>query len=270
MPLVIVPTPIGNLEDITLRALRALREADLIACEDTRRAGRLLKHYGIEGRLLAYHEHNEVALTPELAGKALTERVALITDAGMPAISDPGYRLIQACIENKAQVEVLPGPSAPITALVASGLPQDVVVFLGFVPRKGGERTKVFERIQQEEATFVLLESPHRLIKTLAQLPVETSVAVARELTKLHEEVFRGTVREALEHFGGGVKGEVVLVVRGGAVRDAADLDSAIRQAQKYLDEGMPPSKAASRAARELGRDRREVYENLIESGRGR
>ncbi len=137
MALVVVPTPIGNLEDITLRALRVLREADLVACEDTRRTGRLLARYEIKKDLVAYHEHNEERLAPGLAERARAEKVALVSDAGMPLVSDPGYRLVSACIEAGAEVEVLPGPSAPVTALVASGLPTDVVVFLGFVPRKG-------------------------------------------------------------------------------------------------------------------------------------
>src|ERR687884_618659 len=134
MPLAVIPTPIGNLEDITLRALRRLREADLVACEDTRRTGRLLAHYEIKKPLLAYHEHNEERLAKELAERAREESVALVSDAGTPLVSDPGYRMLRACIEAGAEVEVLPGPSAAITALVASGLPADVVVFLGFLP----------------------------------------------------------------------------------------------------------------------------------------
>src|SRR5215212_10334382 len=193
MALVVVPTPIGNLEDITLRALRILGEADLVACEDTRHTGRLLAHHSIRNKLIAYHEHNESRLAPELAERARTQEIALVSDAGTPLVSDPGYRLISACIEAGVNVEVLPGPSAPITALVASGLPTDVVVFLGFLPRKGRGRKELLERVAREDATFVLFESPHRLAKTLKELPAEMSVAVCRELTKLHEEIFRGT-----------------------------------------------------------------------------
>src|SRR5918997_6469252 len=200
MPLTVVPTPIGNLEDITLRALRALREADLVACEDTRRTGRLLAHYEMRQDLLAYHEHNEETLAPKLAERASTGRVALVTDAGTPLVSDPGYRLVRACIEAGVEVEVLPGPSALTTALVVSGLPADTVVFAGFPPRKGGERTRLFGRIATEPSTFVLFESPHRLAKTLGDLSPEAPVAVCRELTKLHEEVFRGTAEEARGH----------------------------------------------------------------------
>src|ERR687893_2687511 len=201
LPLIIVPTPIGNLEDITLRALRALREADLVACEDTRRTGGLLAHYEIKKPLLTYHEHNEDRLAPELAERARTEKVALVSDAGTPLVSDPGYRLLRACIEAGVDVEALPGPSAPITALVVSGLPTDAVVFLGFPPRKGREREEVFERVEREAATFVFFESPHRLAKTLKELPAEAPVAVCRELTKLHEEVFRGVAGEVAEQF---------------------------------------------------------------------
>ena len=158
MVLVVVPTPIGNLEDITLRALRVLSEADLVACEDTRRTGRLLAHHGIKNDLVSYHEHNEERLTPELAERARTQEIALASDAGMPLVSDPGYRLVTACIEKGVDVEVLPGPSAPITALVASGLPADVVVFLGFLPRKGRERTELLARISKERSTFIRSE----------------------------------------------------------------------------------------------------------------
>ena len=266
MALVVVPTPIGNLEDITLRALRVLREADLVACEDSRRAGRLLSHYEIKKGLIAYHEHNEDRLAPELAEKARTGNVALVSDAGTPLVSDPGYRLISACIEAGVHVEVLPGPSAPITALVASGLPADVVVFLGFPPRKGRERTELLARIAREKSTFVLFESPHRLEKTLVELPSETRVAVCRELTKLHEEVFRGTAGDAAEHFSGGTRGEVVLVVRGGTGGGPASVEDAVELARGYVAGGESPSRAAARAAKESGRRRAEIYDRLVDS----
>jgi 16S rRNA (cytidine1402-2'-O)-methyltransferase len=266
MVLVVVPTPIGNLEDITLRALRALREADLIACEDTRRTGRLLVHHGVKNDLVAYHEHNEERLTPELAERARTQRVALVSNAGTPLVSDPGYRLVAACIQAGVDVEVLPGPSAPITALVASGLPADSVVFLGFLPRRGKERERLLARISGERSTFVLFESPHRLGKILGELPAEAPVAVCRELTKLHEEVFRGTAEEAARRFSGGVKGEVVLVVRGGAGAGGASFEEVVELARGYVEEGESPSKAAARAARESGRKRGEIYARLVES----
>jgi 16S rRNA (cytidine1402-2'-O)-methyltransferase len=264
--LVVVPTPIGNLEDITLRALRVLREADLVACEDTRRTGRLLAHHGIKNRLVSYHEHNEERLAPELAGRARAENVALVSDAGTPLVSDPGYRLISACIERGVDIEVLPGPSAPITALVASGLPADTVVFLGFLPRKGKERAELIARIARERSTFVLFESPHRLARTLGELPGEMPVAVCRELTKLHEEVFRGTAEEAARRFSEGTRGEIVLVVRGGTRVEVSSLDEVIEQARGYISEGESPSRAAARAARESGRRRAEIYDRLVGS----
>src|ERR671917_1863532 len=264
MALVVVPTPIGNLEDITLRALRALREADLIACEDTRRTGRLLSHHGIKNDLIAYHEHNEERLAPELAERARTQRVALVSDAGTPLVSDPGYRLVSTCIQAGVDVEVLPGPSAPITALVASGLPADTVVFLGFLPRRGKQRAHLLARISNERSTFVLFESPHRLGKTLGELPAESPVAVCRELTKLHEEVFRGTDAEAAEHFAGGARGEIVLVVRGGTSKEAPSFEEVVERARDYVAEGESPSRAAARAAKEMGYKRGEVYDRLV------
>jgi 16S rRNA (cytidine1402-2'-O)-methyltransferase len=264
MPLMVIPTPIGNLEDITLRALRYLREADLIACEDTRRTGRLLARYDMKKDLLAYHEHNEERLAPGLAERAKTERVALITDAGTPLVSDPGHRLVRACIEAGVEIEALPGPSALTTALVASGLPADTVVFTGFPPRKGRERKELLERVATEPSTFVLFESPYRLGKTLRDLPSETPVAVCRELTKLHEEVFRGTAEEATRHFSEGVKGEIVLVVRGGTAKVDESLEEVVCRAREYVAEGESPSRASARAARESGHRRGEIYEQLV------
>ena len=264
MPLAVVPTPIGNLEDITLRALRTLREADAIACEDTRRTGRLLAHYKIKRPLVSYHEHNEERLAPELAERARAEKVALVSDAGTPLVSDPGYRLVRACIEAGVEVEVLPGPSAAMTALVASGLPVDTAVFLGFLPRKGRERTVLLDRIKREASTFLLYESPHRLAKTLKDLPAETPVAVCRELTKLHEEVFRGTAGEAAEHFAEGVRGEVVLAIRGGTAAEPTNFEEVVARARGYVADGESPSRAAARAAKESGRRRGEIYDRLV------
>lgn len=264
MPLVVVPTPIGNMEDITLRALRRLREADLVACEDTRRTGRLLHHLGIKKDLLALHEHNEERLSGELAERARTETVALVSDAGTPLVSDPGYRLVAACIKAGVAVEALPGPSAVVTALVASGLPPDRFVFLGFLPRKGKERTELVARVSEEPSTFVLFESPHRVAKTLGELPPDAPVAVCRELTKLHEEVYRGTAAEAAERFSEGVKGEIVLVVRGGTgAGGPADFEEAVELARGYVAGGESPSRAAALAARESGRRRKEIYDRL-------
>jgi 16S rRNA (cytidine1402-2'-O)-methyltransferase len=264
VPLFVVPTPIGNLEDITLRALRTLRESDAVACEDTRRTGRLLSHYDIKKKLISLHEHNEERMAPELAERARNENLALVTDAGTPLVSDPGYRLVRACVEAEVVIEVLPGPSALTTALVASGLPSDVVVFVGFPPRKGRERTRLLEQIADESSTFVLFESPHRVAKTLSELPPESPFAVCRELTKLHEEVFRGTVAEAAEHFAGDVKGEIVLVVRGGVTAEPESFEAVVERARGYVAEGESLSRAAGRAARDSVWRRGEVYDRLV------
>jgi 16S rRNA (cytidine1402-2'-O)-methyltransferase len=241
-----------------------LREADLVACEDTRRTGRLLAHHGIKKDLVAYHEHNEERLAPELAERARAQSVALVSDAGTPLVSDPGYRLVSYCIEAGVDVEVLPGPSAPITALVASGLPADTVVFMGFLPRRGRERKELLTRVREEKATFVLFESPHRLGKTLEELPAGAQVAVCRELTKLHEEVFRGPAAEAARHFSEAPKGEIVLVVRGGTDAGSSSLEEAVELARGHLARGESPSRAASRAARESGLRKGEIYARLV------
>lgn len=266
MPLIIVPTPIGNLEDITLRALRVLREAEVIACEDTRRAGRLLTHYEIKKPLISYHEHNENQRASQLAERARIETVALISDAGMPLVSDPGFPLVRECVAAGIPVEALPGPSVAMTALVLSGLPADTVVFAGFMPRRGRERQSLLDRIGHDEATFILFESPKRLAATLGELPAGARVAVCRELTKLHEEVFRGAVEEAAERFSGEVKGEIALVVRGGAEGQTLGMEQAVKLAQSYIEAGESPSRAAARAAKAAGRQRREIYERLTNS----
>jgi 16S rRNA (cytidine1402-2'-O)-methyltransferase len=190
--LVVCPTPIGNLEDVTLRVLAALREADLIACEDTRRTRVLLERYGVQSTLLSYHEHNERERTPELVARMVDGAVvALVSDAGMPLVSDPGYVLVAGCIAAGLEVEVLPGPSAAIAALVASGLPADRWRFAGFLPRKRG----ALEALLGAEDTLVAFESPRRVaasLQVLAELDPGRPVAVCRELTKLHEEIVRG------------------------------------------------------------------------------
>jgi 16S rRNA (cytidine1402-2'-O)-methyltransferase len=173
---------------------------------------------------------------------------------------------LRTCIEAGVEIEALPGPSAPITALVVSGLPTDAVVFLGFPPRKGREREEVFERVEREAETFVFFESPHRLARTLKELPAEAPVAVCRELTKLHEEVFRGVAGEVAEHFSENVRGEIVLVVRGGTTAKAPSFEEAVERARGYVAEGESPSRAAARAAKETGQKRGEVYDRLVGS----
>jgi 16S rRNA (cytidine1402-2'-O)-methyltransferase len=212
--LIVCPTPIGNLQDVTLRVLDALRAADLVACEDTRKTGKLLKRHAIEARLVSYHEHNERRRTPELV-KQIREgkEVALVGDAGTPAISDPGFVLVHACVDAGLPVDVLPGPAAPVTALVASALPADRWRFAGFLPRRKGELRRELEK---GEETLVAFESPNRLPATLAllaEIDPERMVAVCRELTKLHQEVVRGSANELARRFAGGTRGEVVLVV---------------------------------------------------------
>lgn len=223
----ICPTPIGNLRDVTLRTLDCLREADLIACEDTRRTRVLLDRFEIEGRLLSYHEHNERQRAAELVG-AITEGacVALVSDAGMPVISDPGFVLVRECLAAGVPVEVLPGPSAVPVALVASGLPVSRWCFVGFLPRKKGQRERLLAEAAQAGETLIAFESPHRLpatLEMLAALDPQRPVAVCRELTKLHEEVSRGSAAELAERYRGrSVKGEVVLVVGAAVAASAA------------------------------------------------
>ena len=216
--LTVVPTPIGNLQDITLRALQTLRETDLIAAEDTRRSAILLLHHNIKKPMISLHEHNEetrtVDLVEEIAGG---KSVVLITDAGMPGISDPGFRLIRACRERGLGVNVLPGPSAVITALVGSGLPTNAFYFGGFVPVKSGRRRAELERAVSRPETSVYFESPYRLVKTLhvlAEVAPEADVCVARELTKRFEEYRRGTPAELRAHYESRPpKGEITLVI---------------------------------------------------------
>src|SRR5271165_3224822 len=218
--LYLVATPIGNLEDITLRALRVLKEVDLIACEDTRRTLKLLNHYGIQTRLVSYHEHNEMTkaseLVVDLEGGA---RIALVTDAGMPGISDPGFRLIALAIRHHVPVVPIPGPSAFLAALAASGLPTDSFRFSGFLPPKSGQRRKLLESVKDSPRTQVFYEAPHRLLETLADvievLGESRHVVVAREVTKIHEEFLRGRAADVLEQFKtrGEVKGEITLLI---------------------------------------------------------
>ena len=219
--IVLVPTPIGNLGDITRRAVEVLEAADRIACEDTRRTAPLLAHLGIARKpLVALHEHNETRRVPELvAAAAAGETIALVSDAGMPGISDPGYRLVQACLEAGVPHEVLPGPSAVLTALVGSGLPCHAFHFLGFLPVKKGKRRGALEAALAAEGTSLFFESPHRLVSTLELLAgcsPEARACVARELTKKFETYHRGSAAELLAHFQSHPpKGEIVLLVAG-------------------------------------------------------
>ena len=218
--LFIIPTPIGNLEDITLRAIRILKEVDLILAEDTRKTGTLLKHLEIEKKMFSHHQHNEhktVAMIVEKISNG--ENIALVSDAGTPGISDPGFLLVRECIKAGIEVECLPGPTAFVPALVNSGLPCDSFCFEGFLPQKKGRNTKLL-RLKEEERTMVFYESPHRLVKALEQFAEyfgnERRASVSRELTKIYEETKRGTLPELMEYFKSKtVKGEIVIVVEG-------------------------------------------------------
>ncbi|MBG0781851.1 MAG: 16S rRNA (cytidine(1402)-2'-O)-methyltransferase [Bacteroidales bacterium] len=219
--LFLIPTPIGNLEDITLRAIRTLKEEiDVVLAEDTRKTGILLKHLGISKPMMAFHQHNEHQQTDRLIERMLAgERMALVTDAGTPGISDPGFLLVRACVQHDVKVECLPGATAFVPALVNSGLPADRFVFEGFLPHKKGRQTRLNE-ICENKYTSILYESPHRLIKTLQQLAEiagsDRKVSVSRELTKIYEETLRGTLAELINHFEtAGVKGELVIVLEG-------------------------------------------------------
>jgi len=216
--LYLIPTPIGNLEDITLRAIRILKEVDVVLAEDTRTSGKLLKHFDIQSRMMAYHQFNEHKLVQHIVQRiAGGETMALISDAGTPAISDPGFLLVRECIKNSIEVECLPGATAFVPALVNSGLPSDKFFFEGFLPHKKGRQTRLKE-LSQMPYTIIFYESPHRLLKTLTQLiehfGANRPASVSRELSKLHEENARGTLEELLNHFQSKtIKGEIVLVV---------------------------------------------------------
>ena len=216
--LFIVPTPIGNLEDITLRSIEVLKSADLILAEDTRTSSKLLKHYDIDKPVESFHMHNEHKKLESIINKLRSDsKIALISDAGTPGISDPGFLLVRECINNDVEVECLPGPTAFVPALVSSGLPCDRFSFEGFLPIKKG-RTKRLKELSTETKTMVFYESPHRILKTLNDLSnyfdVESQISVSRELTKLYEETFRGTIKESVEYFEKNkTKGEFVIVL---------------------------------------------------------
>jgi 16S rRNA (cytidine1402-2'-O)-methyltransferase len=263
--LYLVATPIGNLEDITFRAVRILKEADLVACEDTRQSRKLLDHYGIEKPTVSYHEHNEAERSAELAGRLEHgARIALVSDAGMPLVSDPGYRLVKAAIAVGARVEPVPGPSALLAALAASGLATNSFHFGGFLPAKTGQRRRVLEGLREETATVIFYEAPHRIVETLAavqDLFGARQVVVARELTKIHEEFLRGTASEVGSVLAGraAVKGEITLLIDGAREPEPDDtpLDEAV---EACMREGMSRMHAIKAVARRRGLPKREVY----------
>jgi 16S rRNA (cytidine1402-2'-O)-methyltransferase len=267
--LVVCPTPIGNLEDVTLRVLSALREADLVACEDTRRTRVLLDRYGVSGRLVSYHEHNEQKRAAELVSRMRDGAVvALVSDAGMPLVSDPGYVLVHACVAAGLPVEVLPGPSAAITALVASGLPASEWHFVGFLPRKKGELSRV---LSSAGGSLVAFESPRRVPGTLAllaSLDPSREVAVCRELTKVQEEVVRGSALELAERYADAPpRGEVVLVLapagRGAPGAAPAAEPAGLDALRRLVDAGAHPRKAAGVVAELTGGSANALYRAL-------
>jgi 16S rRNA (cytidine1402-2'-O)-methyltransferase len=264
--LYVVGTPIGNLEDLSSRALRVLREVSLVAAEDTRKTGALFSRFDIHAPLTSYFEHNKLRKLDVIIEALGRGDVALVSEAGMPGLSDPGYELIRAAIQAGFPIVPIPGPVAAITALVVSGLPTDSFTYLGFLPRKASERRRALQQVAAEKRTLVLYEAPHRLADCLADIEDvlgDRPIAVARELTKLHEEIYRGTVRGAREHFGqrGEVRGEVTLVV-GGAMEQVMTWDEErVRRAlSEALESGLERKEAVHQVTQASGWPRREVY----------
>jgi 16S rRNA (cytidine1402-2'-O)-methyltransferase len=274
--LYVVGTPIGNLEDITLRALRVLRTVDRIACEDTRQTQKLLNHYEIRRPTVSYHEHNEMTRAPELIVHLEDgESIALVTDAGMPGISDPGFRLISLAIRHGIPVVPVPGASAFLSALVASGLPGETFKFHGFLPAKSGQRRKMLEEIRELPRTQIFYEAPHRIIETLKDIAEVMGptrhVVVAREVTKLHEEFLRGRVEDLLRiaEERGELKGEITLLI-GKAEEDGTPVarkESVGQMVQRMMnEESLDEKDALKRVAKEMGVSKSEAYRELQRS----
>lgn len=265
--LYLVGTPIGNLEDISFRAVRILQTVDLIAAEDTRHTGKLLQHFQIATPQISYHEHNRQSRTPELVERLQQgQTIALVSDAGMPGISDPGYELVKACAEADLPVVPIPGPSAAIAGLIASGLPSDRFVFEGFLPTKRQVRRERLEALQAEPRTLIFYEAPHRLRQTLQDLAVlgeGRSIALARELTKLHEEVWRGTIGEAMAHYQDREpQGEFTIVLAGAEPAQRVLSEAAIKtELQTLLQQGLSRSEASRQLAQQTSLPRRQIYQ---------
>jgi 16S rRNA (cytidine1402-2'-O)-methyltransferase len=272
--LFLVATPIGNLEDISARALRVLREASLVAAEDTRQTRKLLSHFGLHTTLTAYHEHNKLSRLEAVLGALDRGSVALVSDAGTPGLNDPGYELVRAALAAGHQVVPIPGPSAPIAALVASGLPTDRFFYMGYLERRAAARRSQLATVAGQAATLVALEAPHRLVDSLRDILTvlgNRPLAVARELTKIHEQILRGTVREALDHFERNTpRGEVTLVIGGApALPPAAWDEPRVRdEVRTRIAAGLSPAKAAAEVASDSGWSRRAVYRLLSGSTR--
>jgi len=270
--LYLVATPIGNLEDMSPRAVWTLQDVCLIAAEDTRVTRKLLTHFDIHTRLTSYFEHNKLTKLDRILGKLAEGDVALVSDAGTPAINDPGYELVRAALEAGHQVCPIPGPSAPLAALAASGLPTDSFLYLGYLPRKSAERRKLVEQINNLPYTLIFLEAPHRLLKSLADLETalgDRNIAIARELTKVHEEIWRGTISRAKEYYTlNEPRGEFTLIV-GGKTKEEKQkwTEQKVKIAIKFgLKLGESPSALAKRVAEESGWNRQDVYNLTITS----
>lgn len=267
--LYLVATPIGNLQDISLRAVQILGDVRLIAAEDTRHTAKLLAHYQIHTPLTSYHEHNKIGKLPDILAALAEGDVALVSDAGTPGLNDPGYELVRAAVATGYPVSPVPGPSAPVAALTASGLPSDAFLYLGYLPRKSKERRSVLGEVAGHPYTLIFLETPHRLLEALADLRQvlgNRQAAVARELTKLHEEIFRGSLDEALFHFEAQPpRGEITLVIAGQSGRperwSEAQLKQAIRQ---HLSDGESAAQSAARLAAQSGWPRRAIYQMIL------
>jgi 16S rRNA (cytidine1402-2'-O)-methyltransferase len=269
--LYLVATPIGNLEDISARALRILRESKLIAAEDTRNTKKLLTYFDIHTPLTSYYEHNKLSKLDAILNALQSGDVALVSDAGTPALNDPGYELVIAALKADHAVSPIPGASAPIAALIASGLPTDSFLYLGYLPRKSAERKKFAGQIANLPHTLIFLETPHRLLDALDDLIAELgdrSIAVARELTKLHEEIWRGSISGAKDHFTTHEpRGEFTLVIAGKAPEETKWSEDKIKLAIKVgIKLGEPPSALAKRLAHESGWERRVIYQ-MMEHG---
>jgi 16S rRNA (cytidine1402-2'-O)-methyltransferase len=269
--LFVVGTPIGNLGDITQRARETLEHVDLVAAEDTRRTGRLLERLGVSTPLASFFEGNEARRVGELVQRLRDgASVALVSDAGMPAVSDPGYRLVRACIDADIAVTPVPGPSAAIAALVVSGLPTDRFAFEGFLPRRAGDRRVRLDALRDDPRTAVLFEAPGRvlaLLRDALDALGDRRVAVARELTKLHEDVVRGRLSDVLPRLEAAPpRGEIVVVLEGSAGRPPVDLNAVLAEARALVDAGARKRQAASEVARRHGASANEVYRSLLET----
>jgi 16S rRNA (cytidine1402-2'-O)-methyltransferase len=269
--LYLVATPIGNLEDICARALRVLGEVRLIAAEDTRHTAKLLQRYDIHTPSLSYHEHNKLVRLERVLEAMQEGDVALVSDAGTPALNDPGYELVRAVIAAGHEVSPIPGACAPIAALVASGLPTDSFLYLGYLPRKAGERERLLNKIASLPYTLIFLEAPHRLLSALEQMQAllgDRQMAVGRELTKLHEEIFRGSLSQAREHFTENPpRGEFTLVLAGNTTRSERWNEEHLNaEVQAHRVKGEPASQLAAQLAGPSGWSRREIYQHLLKT----